>query len=988
MSVIGRTTPSVCPELDPTVYLQHGIHPKSDDQYLLSVKLFRDGIKRRVMVKFELPDVSDFEVLTKLTALSPNTDGGIFPVSGSKQGVARLASICGYGAFLRPSFSPGGEMQVPDGLLMVGLDLEQTCFYADGQFPLPHHPLLSSAIYTNKGTAYAAYTCGSARVSDIKMEASVHVVKVEDSRQLIEWIFNWIEVNDPDFIFIHYGFGYDIPRMRVHAHLWRDKYFVDRNLGRKSKGVDLELDYCHVVDTHWFLDKVKRGQFKSLSLDNVCNQLGLGGKSVSPSMSVDPESNPDMTQMLYYNLYDSYLHLALAEKLDLVAEICNLASYSRSTVSDAARYITGTMSAYWSDDRYLGNFIQGAEVFNPIRGMHREVYSYDFVAMYPTIMICSNISTETVDDVTSVFDIKTPGVVKGLVARIDKREASVTSKAVQMLMARRSALGKNTPAGVAVKVLNNSVYGAYSSGRWCITIVANIFTFLGYRIIYGDTDSVFIVAYKMRLELDGSFSTLVMINKKPYYAVHTNGKTKERGLALARKDRMPIVKEALQYCLDTLIVHKLQRVIVGLSQKIRSNKVDPRKFLRERKHKGEIFMEYTDANMMVQVVKEVDFDPKIHICNLDYVVTSIKKTLDTLFSACNLPTCDRMERSYLQSVSAVGHNYMSDFEDNIADNQEDNYDSNNSENSADSSHLDDNASMLSKDYTVPDMIESLLPYRRICNDYFKHKNMLFTAKSNCIAPEYRNTGMIKTTYIPRLYVPIHFIPVYQDSCVKYVTVVNPQKCKTFASIVQMIAHSNNCWILPNFQLKISSSNNMYMKVAKLYVKESAPVMPYHFYNCTTVDEARKTKTSHIDENIYNGETTGAPRFGIYGALHDNSVVDMRHYEAVDDSGDTQSSYVKDTLSMRFDPTIRYPEQFDGTITDDHQVIVDSESIFMHSHAIDSCGNDAVSHRVKDILSSVWQHRSTLSLTDIRGNSNKWTIYMLGDVKVVAVDIAE
>jgi DNA polymerase elongation subunit (family B) len=543
----GWTSLMVSVETDDELKALYMREPETESNRLLRIKMGKGLDRTRVWEEFKVPDTSEMKRLFKPTALHPGSNTCVYPLSSQTQSFLRICAICGYGPFCSPGFGPGHETTSDVQVRAVGLDLEQTTYYRQGSFPLPGDPLLSAAIVTWDGRRICRYTTGTVRTEAFPRSQGYDVEKVSNSAALVEWIFNWINFNSPDLIFIHFGYKFDVVRICAHASPMRSNCFTVRNLGKLGKGMDLVLPETVVVDTHWFLDKVHRSEYESLSLDSIAIELGLEGKSEQPSLAIPMDSNQDVTKLVYYNIHDSFLHLAVGVKSGCADEVLTLSKYFKCPLTDSTRYITGTMvstmiSSYalsqgkvldWSEDAFTDMKVEGALVLRPRVGYSSNVTLMDFASMYPSIMLSLNISPETVhlhrkgnrkvkkkdQSKDTVPSMRAGAIwwdenncytsVQGLVSRIDTTSPSVSHSVLRYLIARRKEVGSKTRAGWALKVGANSIYGCFASnmsglfnylagssvtlaGRWMLTVVQVICYFLGYSVIYGDTDSVFI----------------------------------------------------------------------------------------------------------------------------------------------------------------------------------------------------------------------------------------------------------------------------------------------------------------------------------------------------------------------------------------------------------------------------------------------------------------------------------------------------------------
>jgi DNA polymerase-2 len=149
---------------------------------------------------------------------------------------------------------------------------------------------------------------------------------------------------------------------------------------------------------------------------------------------------------------------------------------------------------------------QGGHVLEPVTGLHRNVWVFDFKSLYPSI-----IRTFNIDPVSYVAGpppganlIETPGGAF-------RREPAILPRLLDELFPRREAAKKagDEVASHAIKILMNSFYGVLGTpacrfhnpalansitgmGREMLLWSRRWFEEAGFRVLYGDTDSLFI----------------------------------------------------------------------------------------------------------------------------------------------------------------------------------------------------------------------------------------------------------------------------------------------------------------------------------------------------------------------------------------------------------------------------------------------------------------------------------------------------------------
>jgi DNA polymerase-2 len=151
----------------------------------------------------------------------------------------------------------------------------------------------------------------------------------------------------------------------------------------------------------------------------------------------------------------------------------------------------------------------GGAVLEPVTGLHENVLVYDFRSLYPSLI--------------RTYNIDPLGLIRGGAAGEDpirapngalfRREPGILPAVLDRLFAERAAAKArgDAVASQAVKILMNSCYGVLATPacRFYSSAVANAITHFGqatlmwakgraeekgFRILYGDTDSLFIAA--------------------------------------------------------------------------------------------------------------------------------------------------------------------------------------------------------------------------------------------------------------------------------------------------------------------------------------------------------------------------------------------------------------------------------------------------------------------------------------------------------------
>ena len=267
-------------------------------------------------------------------------------------------------------------------------------------------------------------------------------------------------------------------------------------------------------------------RFDDYSLNGVASEvLGEGkvemGTGSDRAADILARYHDDLDTFAAYARTDARLALAIVEKLDLV----NLAMarsrltgmtpdrVSASIASFDFRYLSELRGrrivapSVGSDDARVSRHQAGGHVFEPVTGIHENVWVFDFKSLYPSV-----IRTFNIDPLGYVSD---PGpddaVIRiGTDAAFRRGEAILPGMLDDLFPQREAAKrAGDEVASQAIKILMNSFYGVLGTPacRFHNVAIANAITGMGrhflqwsrswfedrgFRVLYGDTDSVFV----------------------------------------------------------------------------------------------------------------------------------------------------------------------------------------------------------------------------------------------------------------------------------------------------------------------------------------------------------------------------------------------------------------------------------------------------------------------------------------------------------------
>ncbi len=267
---------------------------------------------------------------------------------------------------------------------------------------------------------------------------------------------------------------------------------------------------------------IKSKEFESYSLEDVSQAMLGEGKIISGKSrheEIEKIFKTDKEKLVKYNIQDCKLAYDILTKtsiLDLAIERSSLTglplnkltgsiiafdslyireAHKRAIVSPTTRYIE-------KEERIKGGF-----VMEPNPGIYHNVLVMDFKSLYPSIMKSFNI------DPLSLLDKKEKNAIESPNKAYFKNQEGVLPHILEKLhLAREKAKReKRELASYAIKIIMNSMFGVLASpncryfslemanaithfGQKIIQLTAKKIEEKGYKVIYSDTDSVFIEA--------------------------------------------------------------------------------------------------------------------------------------------------------------------------------------------------------------------------------------------------------------------------------------------------------------------------------------------------------------------------------------------------------------------------------------------------------------------------------------------------------------
>ena len=259
--------------------------------------------------------------------------------------------------------------------------------------------------------------------------------------ELLEHVFQRISLPKYPLIVTFWGSGFDLPYLmnrarvlKIPDHKIPISGYYEHTMANKSKSDSskrspwkikihdkLHLDLCIFFDLTIIKNYVFKNEYLDAGdLDTVARSLIKMGKVKYDDI---PISNMSLSELVWYNYWDTYLLEELMKKDNgiILKIIFIFMRLGRQTFNDAAHRAIGSkiinlLFGYMIEQNILiptpkelkvfgdiksesrtGKTFEGATILDPLEGVHFGIDTCDFSSLYPSVMCISNISFETMN---------------------------------------------------------------------------------------------------------------------------------------------------------------------------------------------------------------------------------------------------------------------------------------------------------------------------------------------------------------------------------------------------------------------------------------------------------------------------------------------------------------------------------------------------------------------------------------------------------------
>ncbi|MGI9336488.1 MAG: DNA polymerase II [Gammaproteobacteria bacterium] len=359
--------------------------------------------------------------------------------------------------------------------------------------------------------------------------AAAEIVPCADERQVLDRFFAWLGEQDPDLILGWNVVGFDLDFLQSRAQALEVGFDAGRGGERaavlrpqSASGIHVARLPGRVVLDGIELLKAGFWSFENYELETVARELLGRGKRVHSAAGqvaeIDRLYREDPHQLALYNLEDCRLVADIFEHAGLI----DFALRRSELTGLALDRLGGSVAAF--DNLYLprlhrrgrvapdvgdapeGAASPGGYVLDSTPGLYDNVLLLDFKSLYPSI-----IRTFRIDP----YGLAAPGQdpVPGFEGAAFAREGAILPELIERLWAVRddAKRARDGALSQAVKILMNSFYCVLGAsgcrfhdhrlassitrrGHEIIRASRDFIQRAGHEVIYGDTDSLFVLA--------------------------------------------------------------------------------------------------------------------------------------------------------------------------------------------------------------------------------------------------------------------------------------------------------------------------------------------------------------------------------------------------------------------------------------------------------------------------------------------------------------
>ena len=362
-------------------------------------------------------------------------------------------------------------------------------------------------------------------VNDEKNELDDYIKSFPDEKELLINFIKWFNEVDPDIIIGWHVIGFDLMFLEKKFEEHHILFDIARGSGRVSLRTRKPRGYFASITGRVVIDgppalRSSFYTFEDYRLETVAQELLAEGKTISQDHDkveeIDRLFKEDKNSLAKYNLNDTLLVTNIFQKSALIELSVKRAQLS-GLLMDQLGMMTLAFDHFFLPRLHRAGYVApnvkdlettdhaaGGYVMDPKPGIYDDVVILDFKSLYPTI-----IQTFKIDPLSRLLSDK------DTIETLNGYKFSSTNHFlpdfITQLMEQRAIAKKikDKQLSQAIKILMNSFYGVMGSygcrfyhphlptaitgtGHKLLLGSKDYLAKLGYEVVYGDTDSLFI----------------------------------------------------------------------------------------------------------------------------------------------------------------------------------------------------------------------------------------------------------------------------------------------------------------------------------------------------------------------------------------------------------------------------------------------------------------------------------------------------------------
>jgi DNA polymerase-2 len=382
--------------------------------------------------------------------------------------------------------------------------------------------------YTDEIYSIACHGIGDI-VFIIGQDQSTDIIRfVDNEKSLLKVFFDYISENDPDIIIGWSIIDFDLRVIQERCQKLGIQFTLGRDTGariiqsRNNNQMLAKIPGRVVMDIPLMLRSYYQ-TFEEYSLNFVASQMLNKTKTIELTdldkiEEINRQFREDKFSLATYNLQDTILAKEIFDKAGVLPNAIERTKQSGHLLDRTG----GSVAAF--DYLYLPRLhregyvakdlfdilqptenLPGGYVLEPVPGLYENVVVFDFRSLYPSIIM-----TFKIDPLGLISP--TQNRIKGPVGPSFSNDKSILPEIINRLMdVRAQAKRDNNPyLSQSIKILMNSFYGVLGStgcrffssalattitrtGQYILKqTIEHIESVTGFKVIYGDTDSLFV----------------------------------------------------------------------------------------------------------------------------------------------------------------------------------------------------------------------------------------------------------------------------------------------------------------------------------------------------------------------------------------------------------------------------------------------------------------------------------------------------------------